>query len=58
VATRSISVEQFFIWLCFLVRKIIGGYFYDHKSQKRAKRRDEIEAAKQKELVVLLDFVI
>jgi hypothetical protein len=51
-------VEQFFVWLCFLARKIIGGYFDDHKSQKRAKRRDEIETAKQKEFVVLLDFVI
>ena len=52
-------MEKFFVWtFTRYPGEIIGGDFYDHKSQQRAKRRDEIEAAKKKEFVVLLDFVI
>jgi len=52
-------MEELLVWICFLyAREIVGGDFDDDKSQKRAKRRDEIEAAEKKEFVILLDFVI
>ena len=59
MTARSSPMEKFFVWtFTRYPGEIIGGDFYDHKSQQRAKRRDEIEAAKKKEFVVLLDFVI
>ena len=52
-------MEKFFVWtFTRYPGEIIGGDFDDHKGKQRAKRRDQIEAAKKEEFVVLLDFVI
>ena len=59
MTARSSSMEKFFVWTFTRNSgEIIGGDFDDHKGKQRAKRRDQIEAAKKEEFVVLLDFVI